>query len=167
MNRKWNSVTIVAIFFATTLSSAKLSAQKQKDEHLLRARETVWRAWFAGDTKTLEELVPPETIVMSGGEEKWKNQADVLRTAAEFHANGGKLVRLEFPHTEVQHFGDVAIVWSSYVVEVELDGKRSSGSSRVTEIFVWQHGRWTNPGWHTDDEKMVHAGESARPGTTD
>ena len=152
MKLKWNRV-IIAVFFVVTLSTVKLFAQKQNDEPLLRAREIVWQAWFAGDTKTLEKLVPPETIVMSGGDEKWKNQADVLRTSAEFHAKGGKLLRLEFPRTEVQHFGDVAIVWSSYVVELEIGGKRSSGSSRVTEIFVWQHGRWTNPGWHTDEEK--------------
>jgi ketosteroid isomerase-like protein len=120
---------------------------------LLHARETVWRAWFAGDTKTLEELVPPESIVMSGGEEKWKNQADVLRSAAKFHANGGKLVRLEFPHTEVQHFGDVAIVWSQYLAETETNGKRSLDSGRITEIFVRRHGQWTNPGWHTDSGK--------------
>ena len=150
MKRKWSSITVIAILLVTTLGTAKLAAQKQKDEQLLSVREAVWRAWFAGDTKALEELVPPETIVMSGGEEKWKNQADVIRTAAEFHDKGGKLVRLEFPRTEVQHFGDVAVVWSSYVVEVEVDGKRSSSLSRVTEIFVWQHGRWTNPGWHTD-----------------
>jgi ketosteroid isomerase-like protein len=137
----------------TTLGTAKLSAQKQNDEQLLRVRETVWRAWFAGDTKTLGELVPPETIVISSGEEKWKNRADVLRTAVEFHAKGGKLVQLEFPRTEVQHFGDVAIIWSSYVVETEVNGKRSSSSGRVTEVFVWQHGRWTNAGWHTDEEK--------------
>jgi ketosteroid isomerase-like protein len=130
-----------------------LAGASTSNDELLRAREMVWRAWFAGDTKTLGELVPPETIVMSGGEEKWKNQADVLRTAVEFHAKGGKLLRLDFPRTEVQRFGDVAIVWSSYVVEVEVDGKRSSGSSRVTEIFVRQHGRWTNPGWHTDTEQ--------------
>jgi len=90
---------------------------------------------------------------MSGGEEEWKHQADVLRTAVEFHAKGGKLVRLEFPRTEVQHFGDVAIIWSSYVVDTEVDGKRSSSSGRVTEIFVWRQGRWTNPGWHTEEEK--------------
>jgi len=138
-----------AIVMLPVLLSSLAGASTSNDE-LLKAREMVWRAWFAGDTKTLEELVPPETIVMSGGEEKWKNQADVLRTAVEFHATGGKLVRLEFPRTEVQHFGDVAIVWSSYVVETEVDGKRSSSSGRVTEIFVWQHGRWTNPGWHTD-----------------
>jgi hypothetical protein len=46
-----------------------LTLQRDRQE-LLRARETVWRAWFAGDTKTLEKLVPPETIVMSGGEKE-------------------------------------------------------------------------------------------------
>ena len=147
------SRVITAIIGWAMLGTMNLLAQKPNDELLLQVRETVWRAWFAGDTKTLEELVPPETIVMSGGEEHWKHQADVLRTATEFHAKGGKLVRLEFPHTEVQHFGDVAIVWSSYVLETELDGNRSPDSGRVTEIFVWQHGRWTNPGWHTDSTK--------------
>jgi len=147
------SRVIIAIVGWAILGTVSLFAQKQNDEQLLRVRETVWRAWFAGDTKTLEELVPTETIVMSGGEEQWKHQADVLRTATEFHAKGGKLVRLEFPRTEVQHFGHVAIVWSSYALETELDGKRSPDSGRVTEIFVWQHGRWTNPGWHTDSTK--------------
>jgi hypothetical protein len=152
MKLKYNSVVITAIV-ATTLSTAQSSAQKQNDEQLLHVRETVWRAWFAGDTKTLEELVPPESVVISGGEEKWKNQADVLRSAAEFHANGGKLVRLEFPRTEVQHFGDVAIVWSQYLAETETNGKRSLDSGRITEIFVCRYGQWTNPGWHTDAGK--------------
>ncbi len=146
-------IIIIIAAFVTTLSTGDLSAQKQNDDQLLQTRETVWRAWFAGDIKTLEELVPPETIVMSGGEDQWKHQADVLRTAVEFHAQGGKLIRLEFPRTEVQHFGDVAIIWSSYVVETEAGGKRSSDFGRVTEIFVRQHGRWTNPGWHTDATK--------------
>jgi uncharacterized protein DUF4440 len=146
-------IAIITVLCIATLSTPGLAAQKHNDEELLRARETVWRAWFAGDTKSLKELVPPQTIVMSGGEKEWKHQSDVLRSSAEFHSKGGKLVRLEFPHTEVQHFGNVAIVWSSYVVETEVDGKHSLDSSRVTEIFVWQHERWTNPGWHTDEEK--------------
>jgi ketosteroid isomerase-like protein len=150
MKRKWIGVFIFATLFVTALSGTNSVAQKRNEEQLLQVRETVWRAWFAGDTKTLEQLVPPETIVMSGGEEKWKNQADVLRGAVEFHADGGKLVRLEFPRTQVQHFGDVAIVWSSFIVETEVNGKRSASSGRATEIFVWQRGRWTNPGWHTD-----------------
>jgi hypothetical protein len=153
MKLKWNSLIITAAMVATTLSTAQSCAQNQNDEQLLHVRETVWRAWFAGDTKTLEELVPPASVVMSGGEEKWKNQADVLRSAAEFHANGGKLVRLEFPRTEVQHFGKVAIVWSQYLAETETNGKRSLDSGRITEIFVRRHGQWTNPGWHTDAGK--------------
>lgn len=153
MRNRRKRIAIIVAFCIAILAPASLSAQKQDDEELLRAREAVWRAWFAGDTKTLEELVPAETIVMSGGEKEWKRQSDVLRSAAEFHSKGGKLVRLEFPRTEVQHFGNVAIVWSSYFVETEVDGKRLSGSSRVTEIFVLQRGRWINPGWHTDEEK--------------
>jgi hypothetical protein len=157
MAQKSKFVTVIAALCIAALGivvgTLRLSAQRQSDEDLLHARETVWRAWFAGDTKTLEELVPPETIVMSGGEEKWKRQSDVLRSSAEFRSKGGRLLRLEFPRTEIQHFGDVAIVWSSYVLETEVGAEHSVGSSRVTEIFVWQHGHWTNPGWHTDAEK--------------
>jgi len=120
---------------------------------ILKVREAVWRAWFADDTKTLKELVPPDTIVISAGEEKWKNQAEVFQSAAEFHAAGGQLIRIEFPRTEIQRFGGVAIIWSQYVVETETNGKRSSSSGRVTEIFVRRHGQWTNPGWHTDSTK--------------
>jgi ketosteroid isomerase-like protein len=142
-------VIVLATVSMAILSAAQLPAQ-QDDAHLLSVRESVWRAWFANDTKALSELVPADTIVMSGGEEKWKNQADVLRGAAEFQADGGKLIRLEFPHTEVQHFGDVAIVWSTYVLETEENGKRTVSKGRANEIFVRRNGRWTNPGWHTE-----------------
>jgi len=141
------------VVYFLTLSPVRLSPEAAGDEELLRTREKVWRAWFAGDIRTLKELVPPETIVMSGGEKEWKRQSDVLKSSDEFHSKGGKLLRLEFPRTEVQHFGNVAIVWSSYTLETEMDGKISLASSRVTEIFVRKHGRWTNPGWHTDEEK--------------
>jgi ketosteroid isomerase-like protein len=149
MNRKNKAIGFAMVCLAT-LGCLNLAAQKPDDQELLHARETVWRAWFAGDTSTLKELVPPETIVISGGEQQWKHQADVVRASAEFHARGGRLIQLEFPRTEVQHFGNVAIVWSSYALEIDVDGKRSSDSGRVTEIFVRRDGRWTNPGWHTD-----------------
>jgi ketosteroid isomerase-like protein len=147
------AIVAVLLSAAAALSAVNLSAQTQNDAELLHAREAVWRAWFAGDTKVLEELVPPETIVMSGGEKEWKHQADIIRSSSEFHNKGGKLIHLAFPRTEVQHFGDVAIIWSSYTLETEMDGKRSVGSSRVTEVFVRRQGHWTNPGWHTDEEK--------------
>ena len=145
-----NRAVACAILCLATLCPVKLTAQERSDAELLRVREKVWRAWFAGDINALKDLVPPETIVMSGGEEQWKHQPDVLRTSAEFHAKGGKLVQLEFPRTEVQHFGNVAVVWSSYTLTIEVNGKRSPDRGRVTEIFVWRDGHWTNPGWHTD-----------------
>jgi ketosteroid isomerase-like protein len=149
---RWTWICAATLAIAGSLLALRAAARPD-DTALLQSREQVWRAWFAGDLKTLEQLVPPDTIVMSGGEEQWKHQADVLRTSQEFHAKGGKLLRLEFPRTEVQHYGDVAIVWSSYTLELEAAGKKSGGSSRVTEIFVKKNGRWTNPGWHTDAEK--------------
>lgn len=152
IKRNLRLLAIALVFCASAFHPANVSAQNS-EEDLLRARQSVWQAWFAGDLKTLEQLVPPDTIVLTGGEKEWKHQADVLRSSSEFHSKGGKLIRLEFPHTEVQHFGNVAVIWSSYVLETEMDGKRTSGSSRVTEIFVWRDGHWTNPGWHTDEEK--------------
>jgi ketosteroid isomerase-like protein len=144
---------IVAIFVLGLLLGPGTAFGQDERGQILKVRESVWRAWFANDTKALERLVPPETIVISSDEAKWKNQADVLRTAAEFQAGGGKLLRLEFPRTEIQGFGDVAIIWTSYVVETEENGKRSVSSGRATEIFVRRDGQWVNPGWHTDSFK--------------
>jgi len=140
-------------FVMMGLIAASHAPRADGQDDLLKVRESVWRAWFANDTKALHELVPPDTIVISAGEEKWKNQAEVFQSAAEFQAAGGKLVRLEFPRTEVQRFGEVAIVWSQYALETEVGGKNSLTSGRVTEIFVLRHGHWTNPGWHTDSKK--------------
>ena len=145
------SAAIFALLVILLISS--LSARSDDRTELLKAREAVWRSWFANDTKALEALVPPDTIVISAGEEKWKNQADILESAAKFHAAGGKLIRLEFPRTEIQRYGDVAITYSQYLYETEVDGKHEVTSGRVTEVFVSRNGHWTNPGWHTDTEK--------------
>src|SRR5882672_1378455 len=100
-----------------------LAAMPDDRAELLKAREAVWRSWFANDLKTLEVLVPKDTIVISSGEEKWKNQADIFQSAAKFQADGGKLIRLEFPRTEIQRFGDVAITYSQYRYEIEKIGR--------------------------------------------
>jgi hypothetical protein len=58
----------------------------------------------------------------SSGEEKWKSQADELQLAEQFQKGGGKLIRLEFPRTEIQRFGNVAILFSRYLLETEMHG---------------------------------------------
>lgn len=143
----------VLILAPMMLFASGWADQSKSDGELLKTRETVWRAWFAGDTKTLEKLVPADTVVISAGEEKWKGQQEVFQGAAQFQSSGGKLVRLEFPRTQIQHLGNAAIIWSQYLVETEEAGRRSVTSGRVSEIFVWRQGRWMNSGWHTDAEK--------------
>jgi len=68
MKPKGNRIVIAVIFLIATLGSVAASAQEANDEQLLRVRETVWRTWFAGDTKTLEKSVPPETHQCRRGE---------------------------------------------------------------------------------------------------
>jgi len=123
------------------------TAQRQE---LLAAREAVWRGWFADDLRRLEVVIPDETIAINAGEEAWQNRAQVLASAKEFVDGGGKLVRLEFPHTEIQLYGDVAILYSRYALEMENKGHRETQSGRATEIFVRRKGRWLNSGWHVD-----------------
>ena len=104
VNRVLRLMSVLAVLVATVLGSRFAAAGDERAE-LLKVRESVWRAWFVNDAKALEQLVPPGTIVINSGEKKWKDQADILRSAAEFQASGGKLVRLEFPRTEIQRFG--------------------------------------------------------------
>jgi ketosteroid isomerase-like protein len=150
MHRRFLTIAVVILAGWT---ATRVAANNDEGSNLLKVREAVWRSWFANDAKTLRELVPPETIVISAGEKQWKHQAAVLQSAADFHAQGGKLIRLEFPHTEVQQFGEVAILYSEYRLETEMHGKHSLSSGRATEIFVRHNGQWTNPGWHPEAEK--------------
>ncbi len=150
MHRRFLAIAVVIL---AGWSTTGIGANTDESSALLKVREAVWRSWFANDAKTLRELVPPETIVISAGEKQWKHQAAVLQSAADFHAQGGKLIRLEFPRTEVQQFGEVAILYSEYRLETEMHGKHSVSAGRATEIFVRHNGQWTNPGWHTDAEK--------------
>jgi ketosteroid isomerase-like protein len=117
---------------------------------LLAAREAVWRAWFANDAPQLAELIPPELIAIETGE-KWQTREDELAGAKDFAAKGGKLVRLEFPQTEIQAYGRTAILYTKFTLETEMDGKRTTLSGRATEIFVLRHDKWVNVGWHLDN----------------
>lgn len=153
MSRIFRGAVIFVTFAAVMLPFPPHAGAAERDTELLKARETVWRAWFAGDITLLRQLVPADTIVISAGDTEWKSQAEVLNEAEQFHASGGRPARLEFPRTRIQYFGNVAIIWSEYSLETETGGKRSVSSGRATKIFILRSGHWVNPGWHTDAEK--------------
>ena len=122
-------------------------------KRLLDAREAVWRAYFAGDRATLEKLIPEETIAIESGHNNWSNRQMIFDSSAEFVKSGCKLLKLEFPKTEIQVYGYTAVVYSNYALELEIGGQKTNQAGRVTEIFVLRNGQWVNPGWHMDSGK--------------
>jgi hypothetical protein len=124
----------------------------QLRERILAAREAVWKAWFANDRALLDKLIPEEAIAIDSGAESWSNRAAILEGAKRFAESGGKLVKLEFPKTEMQVYGDTVIIYTTYLYETEVNGKRSTSTGRGTEMFVRRGNDLVNVGWHLDQK---------------
>jgi hypothetical protein len=133
--------------------SRPLPISPQVRQRILAAREAVWKAWFTNDRATLERLIPEETIALDNGGEGWSDRAAVLAGAKRFVDSGAKLVRLEFPKTEIQVYGDTIIIYTTYLYETEMNGNRSTASGRATEMFVRRGDDLVNVGWHMDSGK--------------
>jgi len=133
--------------------SKPLAVTPQIREQILTAREAVWKAYFANDQAALNRLIPDEAIAIDNGVEDWSNRAAILMSAKRFADSGGKLVRLEFPKTELQIYGNTIIVYTTYSYEIEIQGKRTTQSGRGTEIFVRRGNELVNTGWHLDAQK--------------
>ena len=121
--------------------------------HILAKRDAVWKAWFANDRAMLEKLIPQEAIAINDGESNWSDRAAIFEGAKKFAESGGKLVRLEFPKTEMQVYGNTILIYTTYLFETEFDGKRNTTSGRGTEMFVKRGDELVNVGWHLDSQK--------------
>ena len=119
---------------------------------LLTAREAVWRAWYAGDTAALRKLLPPELITLGPGENGWGVRDWIVDASADYVKRGGKLTRLEFPRTEIQAYGNTAIIYTSYQLDLNEGGKPRTERGKATEIFVRQGDQWLNTGWQLAPE---------------
>lgn len=120
------------------------------EQQIVAIRDSAWRAYFANDQATMGRLFPTNFISIGWTGGPWLDRAGTLADAASFASHGGKLLALEFPHTEIQLFGDVAVVFSLYVVEFDYDGVTSRQSGRATEVFQRKDGNWIHPSWHLD-----------------
>jgi ketosteroid isomerase-like protein len=130
---------------ATRLATTDTDSSTRTD--VLRARQAIWRAWFANDTARLARLLP-EAVAAGTAGEPWQDRRATLEGARRFVGQGGKLLRLEFPQTEIRTSGDVAVVFSTFVLETESGGRRQTTTGRSTEVFVRRNGGWQNPFWH-------------------
>ncbi|MDQ8755723.1 nuclear transport factor 2 family protein [Sphingosinicella sp. LHD-64] len=122
---------------------------------LLVARETAWRSFFSDDPARLERLLGPEVIAIQPHQENWENRDQLIALARGMQRQGTRITRLEFPRTEIQIFGDVAILYFTYVFGTATAERSGTFSGRGTEIFVRRDGRWIDVGWHTDNGAFV------------
>jgi hypothetical protein len=133
--------------FAVSLSTTPDSGTARA---ILSARDAIWRAWYANDTAQLRLLLPESVAAgdENGANQRWTDRPQILSDAARFVSAGGTLSTLEFPTTEIQMMGDVAVVYSTYHVETTMHGSQQTHGGHSTEIFVLRDGRWINPFWH-------------------
>jgi hypothetical protein len=144
-------VALVALLGALLpVSGSKLSATTSIDPEVLKVREAAWRAYFAGDTKALGVMLPEEFIGIGMNEAPFASRAKTLEDARAFREKGGRLVRLAFPETQAQRFGDTVVLYGRFELVLQSGGTDRTLRGRLTEIFVRRNGTWVHPGWHLD-----------------
>jgi hypothetical protein len=114
---------------------------------LVQARDAVWRAFYAGDSARLTELLPEPMVGMPG------SRADIIADAKQSASSGRRLVELEFTCDEFYLNGDVAVVFSHFRTTIDEKGKGTVNSGRAIELFERRDGKWVNPSWHLDDDQ--------------
>ena len=132
--------------FARRGSELRRIGDAEKKE-LLTAREAVWRAWFAGDAPRLTSLLPPELVTIEPESDTFGTLATNLERSRSFAAGGGRLTRLTFPTTEFQAYGATVILYTTYELDLLVDGKTRTERGAATEVFVRRNGNWINTGW--------------------
>jgi hypothetical protein len=121
-------------------------------QRILDAREALWRAYFANDRAVLEQRIPAEAIAMDDAD-AWRNRDAILAGAASVAASGARLTRLEFPKTEMQIYGDVIILYTTYRYDLDVNGVVTTTTGRGTEVFVQRKGTFVNTGWQLEKDK--------------
>jgi len=114
---------------------------------VLKVREAVWRAWFGGDEAVLKKLLPEEIIALDDGPHGWSNRDAIIKSSLESAKSGRRLVKLEFPRTEIQSYGATAILYTTYAYETEGAGKRGGEKGKAIEVFVRREHGWVHSGW--------------------
>ncbi len=149
MRQAWAVLALLGTIALGAVSDAAAEDASKIEPAVLELREAAWRAWFAGDTEALGRMLPPEFVGISMAG-PLASRDHTLAASRGFHAEGGRLLKLEFPETEAQRYGDVVVLYGRYAVVYESGGAEKAVSGRLTEMFVRQGGGWIHTGWHLD-----------------
>lgn len=149
------SHTVIDPAWRAETLSAPVTVPPQIRQQILGVRDAVWRAYFANDRPALEKLVPEDAIAMNEGGGAWADRAAILAGAERTAASGAKLVRLEFPKTEMQVYGSgmFVVLYTTFLYELDTNGTRTTTTGRGTEMFVRRATGYVNVGWHLDGGK--------------
>jgi hypothetical protein len=138
--------------------SGEVSARTRAE--LYAARDAAWRAFFSDDPHQLERLLGPELVAIQQHQEAWVDRGQLIGLARSISKADVKIKRLEFPRTEVQVFGDVAILYYTYIFETASARASATDSGRGTEIFVRRKGKWVDVGRHRDNGAFVRRNDA-------
>lgn len=134
----------------TAWATAAPAAKVDDDTEVLRLREAAWRAWFGGDEAALRRILPADFIGISAKAGPLATLERVIDESRAFRATGGRLVKVAFPETQFQRYGDVVILYGRYVTVIESGGTQQTSQGRLTEMFLKRKGVWVHTGWHLD-----------------
>jgi hypothetical protein len=144
-----------ALGVALTLGFAAASLAQRPDTSqasLFAAREQVWRDYF-GNGADLARALTPDFIGIQAGDTAWTDRAATLAGARASAERGSRLVSLQFPRNSVERHGNVAVIHSRYLAELDGAGGRGSMRGNITEVFVWTGSRWVHTSWHMDFDR--------------
>jgi Domain of unknown function (DUF4440) len=177
---RWPAYLLLGTVLAVSLLASNIAGEESRQEksagqisslpdevckELLDARETAWRSFFQKDPDVVAKILAPELIAIQQNSDRWDNRTGLIALAKAMNEQGVQLLRLEFPRTEIQLFGDTAILYYTYIFETGLKGKSVVDGGRGTEIFVRREGYWVDVGWHLDNGPFSHVkGEWTRLG---
>src|SRR5580698_2608232 len=98
-------------------------------KELLKVRQRIWESYFRNDQTQLQQSIGGDFLTINPNEEHWQNRDEFLTGAEAFARNNGKLVRLTFPRTEIQDFGNVAVLYS--LVQITMETEWQTGVLRL------------------------------------
>src|SRR5207247_9554322 len=111
--RRWVTGAAAAAMLVLSASCTPTGATPDDPRlaRLLEDRQAIWQAWFTNDRSRLEQLLPNSVIAINNGDTTWQDRSAVIAAAEAFARRGRKLVTLNFPRTEKQVFGYVALLY--------------------------------------------------------